>query len=174
MIYLTRLFGLTLSLFLLGSGSYFLPLSSAETPPPTTENSNLGQNLPIKATVAIGGETINLEVAKTPAQQALGLMYRTFLADDRGMLFPFDPPRPVSFWMKNCRISLDMLFIRDGVVQAIISDVPPCTAEPCPTYGPDVPIDAVIELRAGRAAELGLEAGDRLEVRFLERNGPSI
>ena len=172
MTYLTRLFGLTLSLFLLASGCYLLPFAFAQTPPPTTENSNLGQVLPVTATVVLGGETINLEVAETPRQQALGLMYRTSLADDRGMLFPFDPPRPVRFWMKNCFISLDMLFIRDGAIRAIISDVPPCTAEPCPTYGPDVPVDTVIELRAGRAAELGLEAGDRLEIRFLESDRP--
>ncbi len=172
MINLTRLFGLTLSLFFLGSCSSLLPLALAETSPTVTEESSRGQILPITATVVLGGETIKLEVAETPEEQAMGLMYRTFLADDRGMLFPFNPPRPVRFWMKNCLISLDMIFIRDGVVRAIIPDVPPCTAEPCPTYGPDVPIDGVIELRAGRASELGLAVGDRLVLQFLETNSP--
>ena len=77
-------------------------------------------------------------------------------------------PRLVSFWMKNCFISLDLIFIRNGVIRAIIFDVPPCTIEFCSTYGPDMPIDAVIELRAGRAVELGLKVGDRSEIQFLE------
>ncbi|MDY6805581.1 MAG: DUF192 domain-containing protein [Cyanobacteriota bacterium] len=171
--YLARLLGWGLSLCLLGGCSSQMASSSsitalAETPPPATEESSLGQILPIKATATIEGETIKLEVAETPQQQAMGLMYRTSLADDRGMLFSFNPPRPVRFWMKNCLISLDMIFLRDGVVRAIIPDVPPCTAEPCPTYGPDVAIDRVVELRGGRAAELGLEAGDRLSIQFIE------
>lgn len=77
-------------------------------------------------------------------------MYREFLPDNRGMLFEFDPARPVSFWMKNCLINLDMIFLREGVVQAIAHDVPPCENDPCPTYGPPttVNIDQVIEIRA--------------------------
>ena len=97
MTYLTRLFGLTLSLFLIGSCSSLLPLALAETSPSVTEDSSRGQILPITATVVLGGETIKLEVAETPEEQAMGLMYRTSLADDRGMLFPFNPPRPVRF-----------------------------------------------------------------------------
>ncbi|HIK09831.1 MAG TPA: DUF192 domain-containing protein [Oscillatoriaceae cyanobacterium M33_DOE_052] len=146
-----------------------------QTPPPVapSEEEFLGQNLPIGAEVEIGGKLIELEVAATPQEQSLGLMYRTSLADNRGMLFPFSPPRPVSFWMKNCRISLDMIFLLNGEVQEIAAHVPPCTEEPCPTYGPGRGqiVDAVIELRAGRAAELGLKPGDRLEVRRLESPG---
>jgi uncharacterized membrane protein (UPF0127 family) len=85
------------------------------------------------------------------------------------MLFPMGQPRPVSFWMKNVPVPLDMVFIYDGTIQAIAAAVPPCTAEPCPTYGPGPqPIDQVIELRAGRAAELGLAMGDAVVVRPLE------
>jgi hypothetical protein len=98
----------------------------------------------------------------------MGLMYRTTLADDRGMLFPFEPPQPVSFWMKNVRIPLDMIFLRDGEVKAIAASVPPCTAEPCPTYGPPTAVNQVIELRGGRAAELGLKVGDRVKIKFLD------
>jgi uncharacterized membrane protein (UPF0127 family) len=99
-------------------------------------------------------------------QQAMGLMYRTSLPDDRGMLFDFKPARLVNFWMKNCKISLDMIFLRDGVVEAIELSAPPCTADPCPTYGPDTAVDRVIELRGGRAAELGVKVGDRIEIEF--------
>ncbi|OZH55176.1 hypothetical protein AFK68_06260 [Hydrocoleum sp. CS-953] len=120
------------------------------------------QVLPITAQAQISGQIINLEVAKTPKEQAMGLMYRTELPDDQGMLFSFDPPRKVNFWMKNCKISLDMIFIRSGVVKAIALDVPPCLADPCPLYGSGVPVDRVIEVRGGRIRELGLKVGERI------------
>ena len=126
--------------------------------------------LPISAEATIAGEIVELEVARTPAQQALGLMFRPALPDNRGMLFPFDPPRPVGFWMKNVPVSLDMIFLLEGEVKAIAANVPPCTNEPCPTYGPATPIDLVLELRAGRAAQLGLQVGDRISIRFFDPN----
>lgn len=95
-------------------------------------------------------------------------MYRSSLADNRGMLFPFNPARPVSFWMKNCLIPLDIIFIRLGRVVAIAAEAPPCAADPCPFYNSGKPVDQVIELRAGRAAELGLKPGDRVEVQYLQ------
>ena len=125
---------------------------------------SLAQALPASAQVTIAEQTVQLEVAKTQEQQAIGLMYRASVPDDRGMLFPFSPARRVSFWMKNVSINLDMVFLREGTVEAIESNVPPCTAEPCPTYGPNVKVDQVIELRGGRAKELGLKVGDRLTV----------
>lgn len=128
-----------------------------------------GQVLPIGARAQIAGQVIELEVTRTPQEQMMGLMYRTSLPDDRGMLFEFNPPQPVRFWMKNCKMSLDMIFLKNGIVKAIAAEAPPCTSEPCPTYGPDLstPIDQVIELRGGRAAELGLKPGDRIPVEFL-------
>ena len=144
---------------------------SADPAPITADiplSSDLGQQLPITAVTTLGSQEIFLEVATTPQQQSLGLMYREALPDDRGMLFPMGQPRPVSFWMKNVPVPLDMVFIYDGTIQAIAAAVPPCTAEPCPTYGPGPqPIDQVIELRAGRAAELGLAMGDAVVVRPL-------
>lgn len=128
---------------------------------------NSGQKLPISAQAVIAGHTIELEVARTRQQQATGLMYRTSLADNRGMLFTFEPAQTVNFWMKNVRIPLDMLFIRDGQVKAIKAAAPPCEQEPCPTYGPETAVNQVIELRGGRAKELGLKAGDRVELKFL-------
>ncbi len=127
-----------------------------------------GQMLPITAQATMNGEVIQLEVAETQQQKAIGFMFRPEIPDDRGMLFSFDPPRQVSFWMKNVRVPLDMVFLRDGEVVAIAADVPPCTSDPCPTYGPPELIDSVIELRGGRAAELGLQAGDAIAVEFLE------
>lgn len=141
---------------------------SEGSPSPAAE-SEPGQQLPISAEAEIGGQVIQLEVARTPQEQAKGLMHRPPLPDDRGMLFPFDPPRPVQFWMKNTPSPLDMVFLENGEVQGIVAAVPPCEADPCPTYGPEtpVPIDQVLELRSGRAAELGLQVGDRVNIQFL-------
>ena len=128
-----------------------------------------GQLLPISVNTIMGdralaepSQRIGLEVAKTPEEQATGLMFRTELPDDRGMLFPIAPARNVRFWMRNVLIELDMVFLREGVVLAIIPNVPPCLSETCPNYGPDVPVDGVIELRGGRAAQLGVKIGDRI------------
>lgn len=145
-------------------------------PPPSpvvlSSPTSAGQMLPISAQAEIGGQRILLEVARTQQQQQIGLMYRTSLAANRGMLFSFDPPRPVSFWMKNTKIPLDMIFLQAGRVKAISANVPPCTADPCPSYGPEntIIIDQVIELRGGRAAELGLKVGDRVSIKFLDGN----
>ncbi|MCU0541599.1 MAG: DUF192 domain-containing protein [Oscillatoriaceae cyanobacterium Prado104] len=171
MSYFANLLSVGLGVLLLGC-SAGLPVANAgdsvlAAQSPTATASP--QKLPVSARARIASQKIELEVAKTPEQQAMGLMYRTSLPDDRGMLFEFRPPRPVSFWMKNCKISLDMIFLKNGIVQAIQAETPPCTADPCPTYGPDTAVDAVIELRGGRAAELGLKTGDRIEVEFLDR-----
>ncbi|MGE5657504.1 MAG: DUF192 domain-containing protein [Actinomycetota bacterium] len=159
--------GIALSLLLSGCSLGAFPLK-AETATVVQAQQHLGQRLPIAAEATIAGQAIQLEVAKTPEQQAMGLMYRTSLPDNQGMLFAFTPARPVRFWMKNCQMSLDMIFVRGGVVQAVAANTPPCQAEPCPTYGPNVTVDQVIELRGGRAAELGVKAGDRIAIRWLE------
>jgi uncharacterized membrane protein (UPF0127 family) len=128
-----------------------------------------GQKLPIEAEIKIGETTLELEVANTPEQQQIGLMYRKSLAENRGMIFVFPQIRPLKFWMKNVDISLDMIFLNNGRVKAVLSNVPPCTVDPCPSYGPDDLTNQVIELRGGRAAELGIKEGDQLEIEFLER-----
>lgn len=134
-----------------------------------------GQKLPISARATIGKRSINLEVARSPQEQATGLMYRDSIADDRGMLFVFEPARTVGFWMRNVRFPLDMIFIEKGRVKAIAAAVPPCNTDPCPTYGPETPIDQVIELRGGRATQLGVKVGDRIPIEFLDTkiNAPS-
>lgn len=171
MSYLTNFLSIGVIIFLLGC-SPALPVANSgvtgtladQSPTATTS----GQVLPVSARARVADRPIQLEVAKTSEQQAMGLMYRTSLADDRGMLFEFQPARLVNFWMKNCKLSLDMIFLRDGVVTAIAAETPPCTADPCPTYGPDTPVDRVIEIRGGRAAELGVKVGDRIEIEFFQ------
>ncbi len=139
------------------------PTSASQIPAPES----LGQTLPISAKAIVpNGTTIQLEVAKTPQQQEMGLMYRPALPDNRGMLFRFSSPQSISFWMKNVPVALDMVFLRDGVVKYIQAAAPPCASEPCPTYSPNTPIDQVIELRSGRAAELKLKVGDHVKIEF--------
>lgn len=130
------------------------------------------QYLPMSAKVQIGGETILLEVARSPAQRTLGLMFRPPLPDNQGMLFPWDPPQPVRMWMMNVPVPLDMLFIHEGKVVGVAEQVPPCTRQPCPTYGLfRQVVDHVLELRAGRIAELGMKPGDPIHFKPLEPGG---
>lgn len=144
-----------------------VPVTTTHTDP-ASMLTGPGQVLPITAQATIAGKTFDLEVARTYEEQQLGLMHRRTLPDNRGMLFPFSPARPVAFWMKNVPVGLDMVFLYRGQVQGI-AEAPPCEADPCPNYGPGrLLVDNVIELRLGRAAELGLEPGDEVDIQFLE------
>ncbi len=156
---------LLLSLGMIGCAGSTAPPLAVD---PLSEENFKGQQLEVSAQVAITGEIIELEVARTREQQALGLMYRPQLPDNRGMLFPFADSRLLTFWMKNVPVPLDMIFLLDGEVKAIAASVPPCNTASCPVYGPNEPVNQVIELRSGRAAELGLQVGDRLEIQFLD------
>ncbi len=130
--------------------------------------SELAQYLPITATATIAGREIQLEVVDTPNQQEKGLMFRPPLADDRGMLFPFTPARPVAFWMKNTPSPLDIIFLLDGEVKAIARNATTCKSDPCPIYPEGgVVADNVLEVRAGLTQEIGLQEGDRISVKFL-------
>ncbi|MDB9373160.1 DUF192 domain-containing protein [Nodularia sphaerocarpa] len=144
--------------------------ANSTTPIPSSKTiAFAGQMLPITAeAILANGTRIQLEVAQTPEQQAKGLMYRPALPDNRGMLFQFPAAQQVNFWMKNVPVPLDMVFLQNGVIKYIQASAPPCESEPCPTYGPDVPIDTVIELRSGRAAELNLQEGDLIKIEFLD------
>lgn len=173
------LFSLVLSVALISCSASTTAVPPTVTSPNGTSPMNLdqmlsitnkGQQLPISAQAIVpNGTKIQLEVARTPRQQSMGLMYRPALPDDRGMLFQFTSPQSLSFWMKNVPVPLDMVFMRNGIVQYIAKSVPPCASEPCPTYGSKKPVDQVIELRSGRAAELSLKEGDRLQIEILDR-----
>jgi uncharacterized protein len=107
-----------------------------------------------------GTHRFTVEVARTQDEQARGLMFRRSLAPDRGMIFPYNPPRQVAFWMKNTLIPLDMVFIRpDGTIGRIASNAVPMSLEPVPSIDP---VSAVLEIAGGRAAELGFKEGDKV------------
>ena len=102
-----------------------------------------------------------VEVARTGEEQAMGLMFRTQLAPDRGMIFPMDPPRNARFWMRNTLIPLDMIFVRaDGTIANIEANIVPYSEEPVRSVGP---VAAVLEIPGGRSAELGIKPGDRVK-----------
>lgn len=110
------------------------------------------------------GSSITAELARTDEERARGLMFRERIRPDQGMLFVFEEEGLHSFWMKNTLVALDILWLgRDRRIVHIAADVPPCKADPCPTYGPDVPATYVLELKAGEARARGLKADDRLE-----------
>ena len=131
---------------------------------PLAERSAAGlEQVPLTIRTASGAHRFTVEVAHTPEEQANGLMHRQSLAGDRGMLFPYEPPQDVSFWMKNTLIPLDMLFIRpDGTIARIAANTVPLSLEPVPSLEP---VSAVLEIAGGRSAELGIREGDRVEWR---------
>lgn len=118
------------------------------------------EQAPLTIRSATGEHRFIVEIARTPEQQARGLMHRQSLAAERGMLFPYDPPRPASFWMKNTLIPLDLIFIRaDGTIASIEANAVPLSLEPIASQEPAA---AVLEIAGGRAAELGLAPGDQV------------
>jgi uncharacterized membrane protein (UPF0127 family) len=109
---------------------------------------------------ASGPKTFAVEVAENDETRERGMMFRTAIAPDHGMLFYFQTPQVVSFWMKNCLISLDMIFIRkDGVIANIRADAKPGDLTPLWSDGP---ILGVLEVAGGLSAKLGLKAGDKV------------
>ncbi len=111
--------------------------------------------------------SFTVEMARTPQQQNQGLMFRTELADDKGMLFPFAQPRIASFWMRNTLIPLDIIFIgSDGRIVNIAENTTPYSLEPVVSVAP---VAAVLELRGGLTAQLGIKAGDSAS--WTPRNG---
>jgi uncharacterized protein len=113
-------------------------------------------------TIAQGSTThrFSVEIARTPAEQAQGLMNRTSLPADGGMLFPFPTPKFASFWMKNTFIPLDILFIRaDGSIDRIAENTIPESLEPIVSGGE---VAAVLELAGGTAARLGIDETARV------------
>ena len=108
-----------------------------------------------------GDYSFGIEVVDTPAGREKGLMFRQSLAADAGMLFDFLTEQPVEFWMVNTFIPLDMVFVAaDGTVKTVHANARPQDATPIPS---GAPVQFVLEIAGGRAAEIGLKPGDRME-----------
>jgi uncharacterized membrane protein (UPF0127 family) len=98
------------------------------------------------------GKVLQVEVMVKDEDRQMGLMFRPSLAEDRGMLFVFDTLDFHGIWMKNCKFPIDILWLdEDKKIVHIAESVPPCTADPCPTYAPLRKAAYVVELSAGQA-----------------------
>jgi uncharacterized membrane protein (UPF0127 family) len=131
----------------------------------TARAENAARVVPVTITGPGGRHVVQAELARTPAEQARGLMFRTDLGRDGAMLFhPYPaeggPPRVASFWMKNTPTPLDIVFIRaDGTIARIAENTVPFSEE---MVSSGEPVAAVLELVGGRAAETGIGEGDRV------------
>lgn len=113
--------------------------------------------------VELKGSKFRVEIADEPEEQTLGLMFRTSLADDKGMLFIFSNEAPRSFWMRNTRIPLDILYFSSQLkLVSMVENAKPCRTRTCPAYPSAGPAMYVLELNAGKAAELDVAPGDVL------------
>lgn len=122
---------------------------------------------PLSIATAKGVTHFTVEIADTPAMRDRGLMFRKSLGPNQGMLFDFHTAQPVSFWMKNTLIPLDMLFIApDGRIASIARNATPMDETPIPS---GAPVTGVLEIRGGRAAEIGAEPGDLVTARMFHR-----
>jgi hypothetical protein len=115
--------------------------------------------------VTLHGKRFVTELATNDEDRARGLMMRTELAADHSMLFIFKDTDQRWFWMKNTLIPLDILYFdADRKLVSMQLDVPPCKADPCPSYPSDRPARYVLELPAGTARRIAAAIGDELAV----------
>ncbi|WP_298162849.1 DUF192 domain-containing protein [Brevundimonas sp.] len=146
-------------LLLVGTLGLGLALSAcAQSSAPVDEAGNPLE--PLKIVTASGEHAFMVEIADDDPERMRGLMYRPPLADDRGMLFQFPQPAEQAFWMRNTPSSLDILYIDPtGSIVSIAHHTTPYSETPIPSNGA---ANGVLELRAGRAEEIGAKPGDKV------------
>lgn len=126
---------------------------------------------PLEIVTTAGPRFFTIEVADNGADRSAGLMYRQTMPDDRGMLFIFEETGPVSFWMKNTPMPLDLVFIAEqGRIEAVLSGEPYSMAP----ISPGKPARYVLELKAGTAAREGISVGDMVRHPRLGAAGTSL
>ena len=114
-----------------------------------------------RKTIQIGKSKLSAEVADTMIKQVRGLSGRASLSEDEGMLFVYQSPQMLSFWMKDMRFSIDIIWIDENkTIVSILSDISPDTFPQ--TFAPPTPAQYVLEVQAGWALTHGIVAGDRL------------
>jgi uncharacterized membrane protein (UPF0127 family) len=111
------------------------------------------------------GAIYAVELARTPEEQAQGLMFRESLPARSGMIFLFSDAAPHQFWMKNTMIPLDIVWLDgSGRVLFVSANTPPCRADPCPNYGPELPAPVVLEIAGGMAAKERVVVGSTIRL----------
>jgi len=111
-----------------------------------------------------GTVSLDVQVADTPAERSMGLMGRESLSPYDGMAFVWEEPVVSSFWMKDTLIPLSIAFWDDAGRIISILDMQPCTADPCPSYGPEGPFVGAVEVDRGALATHGVAVGDRVKL----------
>jgi uncharacterized protein len=160
-------------LLLVGAGVAVALARSPERPAASPATAGSGAR-PVVAEYLLQGEgrpavPVRLEVAATPAARDRGLMGRTRVPAGTGMVFLFPADTTSPFWMKDTLVPLSIAFVAvDGQVVGV-REMVPCTADPCPVYGPDRPYRYAVELPAGAFAAAGVAEGGRVAPRDPER-----
>ena len=133
---------------------------------PSEPSATFLQNRPLPTNMlSVAGQSFTVELAFTQQSRHQGLMFRKELAPDAGMLFIFDRVRPRGFYMKNCLIDLDIIFIKpNGQITKITTMKIPTPGKPIRLYESGVPIKYVLELPAGAAAKLKLRTGQKINI----------
>ncbi len=115
-------------------------------------------------------QAFNVEIVKEEKVRTRGLMFRQSMPKDHGMLFDYDPPQQISFWMKNTYISLDIIFIdANGVILNIAEKTTPLSLTTLPSAGP---ARGILEINGGLSAKLGIKAGDHVRHRIFANAAP--
>jgi uncharacterized membrane protein (UPF0127 family) len=116
------------------------------------------------------GTRVDVEVARTDEERERGLMFRDVLAEQEGMLFPFDVPRRYGFWMKDVRVALDIIWLDTaGRIVCIEANAQPCAGEACPMYWPEKKASCVLEVAGGFVERHGVALGDTVKITLLLR-----
>lgn len=142
-----------------------LPTACSQSDPASANSDSATKTIALTVTSSNGTHAFQVELASTSTQQAKGLMFRTDIPDNGGMLFwPYPAgggaPKEASFWMKNTPSPLDIIFIRaNGTIARIAENTIP-ESETHVESGE--PVGAVLELRGGRSSELGIAEGDKV------------
>ena len=143
-----------------------LPFSCDSGENKSQPQSDAASRLPTIPLTLPNGKVIRVELATDPVDQQRGLMYRTELPADRGMLFVFPQPGHHPFWMYHTLIPLDIIWLdANRSIVFLSAGTPPCQPEQgenCPNYGGEQSAQFVLELAAGVAAANGLKLGDTL------------
>ena len=114
--------------------------------------------------VELKGKRFSVEIADDPAERERGLMFRTEMAADHGMLFIHEGEEPQSYWMKNTKIPLDIAYFDHAHKLVSVAHAPPCSlGDNCPPFPSEGPALYVLELNAGTVDALGAVAGDELK-----------
>ena len=139
----------------------FIAYFPLQTSSQTTQNNTVRSESELFILSATGKHKFKVEIAKTPREQRLGLMYRTKLDKNAGMLFDYEILTKIQMWMKNTFIPLDMIFINNqGIIKSFYERTVPKSLEIISSQGP---VRAVLEVNAGTISRLKIKVGDRID-----------